>query len=670
MQIFKLSLGTGFFDDAKFAKLSKSNLVSVYPDNKGKGRSKKSQADLFLEAKKGDLFYICRSNQSIELLGMFIDERPLYSTIDNHEHWTDRSYQLLWKAKKPTGYDKQYNKWWTPKNLSTFTKVKSKEVKLFQDKILKPVFDISFQDLQKKRNFEIQQSMKDINYYAKIQEDFAKLKNDSNQLFDRINNLDDLELKKIQFSYLQRGDISNQPVVLLRYALLEKLIDGTKLTNERITNTKEEISNNFEKNVYKAWPDHFRVLYTFLYDKDKTELVDFFRNLISRIQQDLEIQDKTKFKLVHIDGPQNQGNDTIWFAIYNNIFSSQKTAKQLHFLIHNGEFEYGLYEDESKDRGKLKKSKTYDYDDLLNTFRQYKNEILADNSAEKARIRSYIDILEYKKQIILKGPPGTGKTYSAEKMANQMVGTDGEDQIKTIQFHPSYAYEDFVRGISAKSEGGNIVYKTENKILADFAQKAMMNFNEHENGQSELKNYVLIIDEINRANLPAVLGELIYALEYRSRPVDSMYALDGDNRITLPENLYIIGTMNTADRSVGQIDYAIKRRFAFVEMLPDKAVVNTEKAKKLFDLVAALFIKKEDGKNINADCLAPDFNYKDIQLGHSYFLLKDATEEEQKAKLEMRLKYEIIPILQEYVTDGLLLENAIAKIEKIANFEC
>lgn len=379
-------------------------------------------------------------------------------------------------------------------------------------------------------------------------------------------------------------------------------------------------------------------------------------------------------------------------------------------------------------------------------------------------------------------------TYSAAValfLYNQLTN----NHWKLIQFHPSYAYEDFVRGISAKSDGGNIVYETENKILASFAQEAKDNLesinkgveeisraqqienllaqfsekiqdtideqrdykitdavsilvveedafrytgdwktsqrmkfkdlvlaqlsgvktrqelrklkgvsglarhhasyfvkvlnlfqkefaNELSNSVTEtaekptLKNYVLIIDEINRANLPAVLGELIYALEYRNEAVDSMYALDGDNQITLPENLYIIGTMNTADRSVGQIDYAIKRRFAFVDVLPDESIISNGKAKELFQLVATLFVKEENGKRVNSSFLAPDFEYKDVQLGHSYFLLKDGTLEEQKTELEMRLKYEIVPILKEYVKDGLLLENAISKIDKIANFEC
>jgi 5-methylcytosine-specific restriction endonuclease McrBC GTP-binding regulatory subunit McrB len=168
------------------------------------------------------------------------------------------------------------------------------------------------------------------------------------------------------------------------------------------------------------------------------------------------------------------------------------------------------------------------------------------------------------------------------------------------------------------------------------------------------KNYVLIIDEINRANLPSVLGELIYALEYRGESVETLYEIEGDASISLPENLYIIGTMNTADRSVGHIDYAIKRRFAFVSVLPDESVIDNDKAMALFQTVSQLFEK---------EYLAPDFDKNDVQLGHSYFMVKDDEE------LKLRLKFEIVPILCEYVKDGLLLENATKYInDEIANF--
>ncbi|WP_166521608.1 McrB family protein [Zobellia amurskyensis] len=167
--------------------------------------------------------------------------------------------------------------------------------------------------------------------------------------------------------------------------------------------------------------------------------------------------------------------------------------------------------------------------------------------------------------------------------------------------------------------------------------------------KEKAKKYVLIIDEINRANLPAVLGELIYAFEYRNQPVNTIYPIAEDYKITLPDNLYIIGTMNTADRSVGHIDYAIRRRFAFVDVLPDINVV-PDYAKQHFETVASLFTK---------DYLTSDFKRKDVQIGHSYFMA--GSEEE----LDIKIKYEVVPILKEYVKDGVLLEEAIPEIEKL-----
>jgi len=202
----------------------------------------------------------------------------------------------------------------------------------------------------------------------------------------------------------------------------------------------------------------------------------------------------------------------------------------------------------------------------------------------------------------------------------------------------------FVRGIVASSHEGVISYKVENKILAEFAKKAIDNPN---------GNYFLIIDEINRANLPSVLGELIYALEYRGESVESMYEYENTLDIKLPKNLYIIGTMNTADRSVGHIDYAIRRRFAFYDVLPSKKVITFQKATKLFESIEKLF--KGDNAQISSD-----FDANDVQLGHSYFLpsQKDISEEDFYKELSIKLKYEIKPILYEYIKDGVLLDSA------------
>ncbi|MGB3183779.1 MAG: AAA family ATPase [Cyclobacteriaceae bacterium] len=277
------------------------------------------------------------------------------------------------------------------------------------------------------------------------------------------------------------------------------------------------------------------------------------------------------------------------------------------------------------------------------------------------RILDIEDILKYKNQIILQGPPGTGKTYTAIKIAEALTkdqeATKNEDGIeeefyKLIQFHPAYSYEDFVRGIIPENKDGQITYITQNKVLADFAAKAL---------EDSKKPYVLIIDEINRANLPAVLGELIYALEYRGEAVESMYKVEDSRKLVLPENLYIIGTMNTADRSVGHIDYAIRRRFAFVDMLPDPAVLGSaikksevkSEAKRLFDKVEKLFTE---------NVLVPDFRKEDVQVGHSYFIAKTVDE------LHMKMKYEVVPLLMEYLKDGILLSTATVDGKPIVEF--
>lgn len=261
------------------------------------------------------------------------------------------------------------------------------------------------------------------------------------------------------------------------------------------------------------------------------------------------------------------------------------------------------------------------------------------------------------KNLILQGPPGTGKTRLAKQIAEWLTDDNGQKdfslieaiesnyfqkepdiednaKVKIIQFHPSYTYDDFVRGIKVNVQGDRISYDVENKVLATIAEEASL----PENTQ---KAYVLIIDEINRANLNSVLGELIYALEYRGKSVTSIYKYGESNEIMLPHNLYIIGTMNTADRSVSHLDYAIRRRFTFIPVVANPDAIENLKAKSLFNAVQEL-IKNH---------ISPEFQLEHIQIGHSYFLVGEKD-------LEIKLKYEIKPLLQEYISDGLLLPSA------------
>lgn len=312
------------------------------------------------------------------------------------------------------------------------------------------------------------------------------------------------------------------------------------------------------------------------------------------------------------------------------------------------------------------------YKDVLNTFldlfKCYKKVMIG---AQRMKIvNEEVSLLKNRNQIILQGPPGTGKTRLAKQMAISMIDNSlpintnreikdslsriNKDQVKLIQFHPSYSYEDFVRGISARTTANNnIEYIVEDKVLAQMAKDAKVDWDIVEN-KADAKKYILIIDEINRANLSSVLGELIYALEYRDEAVESMYELDGGNReIVLPSNLYIIGTMNTADRSVGHIDYAIRRRFAFVDVLSNENNILDEfpEGKKLYDEAIKLFTK---------DYVSAEFNIEDIKIGHSYFIAKDTEE------LKNKLEYQVKPLLREYIKDGVLNENAKEKVNGLS----
>lgn len=254
------------------------------------------------------------------------------------------------------------------------------------------------------------------------------------------------------------------------------------------------------------------------------------------------------------------------------------------------------------------------------------------------------NLLKNKKQIILQGAPGTGKTYTAKKVAEAM-GCDYE----VIQFHPSYTYEDFVRGIVSKTdENGNISYEVEDKILMNAIEKAK----EHE-------KYILIIDEINRANLPSVLGELLYALEYREEPVICPYKKDkeDDGKIIIPKNLYIIGTMNTADRSIGSIDYAVRRRFAFYTVKANEEYIKDDYSKKVFKYIKNEIIEK---------LLSEEYYIDDIMIGHSYFIFSDEaySDEDLAYKyMNLSLQYNIIPLLEEYYKDGILIDNETGKVK-------
>lgn len=363
-----------------------------------------------------------------------------------------------------------------------------------------------------------------------------------------------------------------------------------------------------------------------------------------------------------------------------------------------------------------------------------------ENSVVKDVLKIFTN--EWNKQVILYGPPGTSKTYSATIIAAEMLAgrtkdtneeldvtlqnklkeilkdKDKADRLKEkleedykkekladdemqdiinkekdlyklanmylaccpnykiVQFHPSYSYEDFVRGITVKPEGDKVKYEVEAKIIEKFCDD-----------NEDKDRMVLVIDEINRAPLASVLGELIYGLEYRDEKISTPYKLyeleNGkelnekelkEKELKIPSNLYIIGTMNTADRSIGSIDYAVRRRFAFVQVKSEESKIKDSwKEPELVGTRAEELYKKlmdkKDG--IFAENMLQDteLDVEDIKIGHTYFLGKD---DEGIEYLKYRIRYQIWPIYEEYIKDGIISSDGkdrFAEILKDERFE-
>ncbi|MBE9144657.1 McrB family protein [Planktothrix mougeotii] len=241
---------------------------------------------------------------------------------------------------------------------------------------------------------------------------------------------------------------------------------------------------------------------------------------------------------------------------------------------------------------------------------------------DETELQRWVNNINRKGKIILQGPPGTGKTFIAKKLAEHFTrGRDGFSEI--IQFHPSYSYEDFIQGIRPRTENGQLTYDLVPGRFLEFCKKAT----------SYDDICVLIIDEINRANLSNVFGELMYLLEYRDQEI----CLAGSNEpFKIPENVRIIGTMNTADRSIALVDHALRRRFAFIKIAPNYNILKRYYEECFINspIDQLIQVLQDINKMIN------DPNY---EIGISFFMVSNI-----KDNLQDIWEMEIEPYLEEY----------------------
>ena len=337
---------------------------------------------------------------------------------------------------------------------------------------------------------------------------------------------------------------------------------------------------------------------------------------VGEVISDYEYDDRDEYK--HI-------RKVKWIKAGKWILEDEFATKTLTNITDFDDFCYELYEIINED-GSVQDEITWEF--------YTKQDFLSDVFISEEKYETIKSLLMRKKNLILQGPPGVGKTYAAKRLAYSLIGEKDESRIKILQFHQSYAYEDFIMGYKPNGTG----FELKRGPFYQFCKLASENLD---------NDYYFIIDEINRGNMSKIFGELMMLIESDKRGEEIILTYSNES-FYVPENIYIIGTMNTADRSLAIIDYALRRRFCFVELEPafeteafKNHLLSQGASKELMNKIKMRMgsLNLEIEKDVNLG--------KGFRIGHSYFCDYIDTDK----WYEEIIKYEIEPLIKEYWFD-------------------